>query len=244
MSLIKQPFGFGAGGRADMSDIPQTNLIHHWRADTGVTLSGSLVTDWEDQKGSEDWTQGTNSKRPTYSASSGPNDLDGITFDGSNDALQNTTINRAQPFHLFLALKLGTQAAQKELWVSRNPTAVQLTSQYPSGQDNITLVAGLVGPQVSTWSDDTAYLVAAYADGASSTLNKNNGTPAAGNAGTNGIGNGGTPGMTLAANGVTPPASWAWCNYTLSEFAIYSSEQTGSTLTSIQDYMNGQYGLW
>ena len=48
MSLIQKPFGFGvATARADMSDVPQTDLVVHSRADTGVTdAGGGLVSEW------------------------------------------------------------------------------------------------------------------------------------------------------------------------------------------------------
>ena len=50
--------------------------------------------------------------------------------------------------------------------------------------------------------------------------------------------------MHLASNGVSPPATAGWCNYTISEFAIYGAVQTGGTLTAILDYFNDQYSIW
>lgn len=62
------------------------------RADQGVTLSGSAVTQWQDQSGNAlHVAQGTPAAQPTYVASS-INTRPAISFDG-NDRLQNTTAN-------------------------------------------------------------------------------------------------------------------------------------------------------
>lgn len=52
-----------------------------------LTLSGSAVTSWASRAGSITASQGTSSKRPTYSATA-RNSLPGVSFDGSDDVLQ------------------------------------------------------------------------------------------------------------------------------------------------------------
>lgn len=243
MSLIKQPFGFAAAGRAAMSDISQTNLVSHYRADTGVTLATGVVK-WEDQVGSNDFDQAVTAGQPTYSATSGCGGLDGITFDGTNDDLYNLTIEQAQPFHLFFAFHTETQATTEgELAVSTNSPASQVTMYY-GGADKISIIAGAVGPSVTTWADNTDFVLNTAFSGASSTMQKNDDTAVTGNAGTNEWGGSGHAGMRLSGNGTSPPATAGWCNYTISEFAIYGAVQTGGTLTSILDYFNGQYDIF
>ena len=61
MALIKKPFGFGAGAaRAEMSDVPQSNLVVHSRADTDVTdAGGGLVSEWGNTAGVSWFPRGT-----------------------------------------------------------------------------------------------------------------------------------------------------------------------------------------
>ena len=61
-------------------------------AAAGVTESSGSVSGWADQSGnSNDFSQLTGLRQPSYNASdSNFNNLPSISFDGSNDVLQNT----------------------------------------------------------------------------------------------------------------------------------------------------------
>lgn len=75
---------------------PQTtlgaNLFAWWRSDSGITQSGGLVSQWNDNTSNAINLTATTTARPTYNASSanfGTNNPPSLTFDGSANQLQN-----------------------------------------------------------------------------------------------------------------------------------------------------------
>ncbi len=90
LCLPSQAFAYGGGHWSswahrswDVQDIP--NCTMHLRADRGVTLNGSTVSNWADQTANaNDMAQASATSQPTYSATSF-NSKPGITWDGSND---------------------------------------------------------------------------------------------------------------------------------------------------------------
>ena len=76
----------GSGG----GTVPSNGLQIWFRADAGVTTSGSSVSQWADQSGNgRTASQGTASSRPTLVAGA-VNGLPAVQFDGSNDFLTFT----------------------------------------------------------------------------------------------------------------------------------------------------------
>lgn len=85
---ISPVFG-GKSGLITPDKIP--NLVDWYRSDLGLSLSGSNVTGWASQSGSgRSVTQATGSLQPIWNATSGSNNLPGITFDGVDDFLSGT----------------------------------------------------------------------------------------------------------------------------------------------------------
>tara|TARA_R110000787_G_scaffold129549_1_gene241367 strand:- start:785 stop:1585 length:801 start_codon:yes stop_codon:yes gene_type:complete len=68
-----------------------TNAQYWWRADLGVTTTGTGVSDWEDQINGFTMVQGTDSKRPTASTGSQLNNQAVIRTNGTSDYLYTTT---------------------------------------------------------------------------------------------------------------------------------------------------------
>lgn len=69
-----------------LADVRIPNVGTHvawWRYDLGVDTVAGAVSQWSDQVGNANLTQGTASFRPTYSGS-------GLAFDGSDDYLATT----------------------------------------------------------------------------------------------------------------------------------------------------------
>lgn len=79
------------------------DLLAWWDASSGVSLSGSSVTAWEDRRAGYSVTQSTDGSRPSYSPT-GFNGAPGITFDGAADCLEMAS----QPF--------GSGAIDLEVW--------------------------------------------------------------------------------------------------------------------------------
>ena len=241
MSLIKQPFGFGAaGGRADVSDAPQTELIWHFRADVGVTDS-SGVTAWLDQVGESISLTAATTHKPTYNSTATVGTLanaGAIEFDGVSQDLTSASVTDASlPTHMFLVFQQNDWTGGDDILTIRQP--LESHFQQNDSEPELALNAGSPAPvgqtefALSTWA-----LGLVVWNGASSSLARND--DAANSASTNSRSMSG--GMTLGASGT--PGTNAWSDIDVAEMLIYSDEQTGAELTAIKTYINDQYGLW
>ena len=67
------------------------NVQYWWRADLGITTTGTGVSAWEDQINGFTMIQGTDSKRPTATTSSGLNNAAALSFNGTSDYLYTST---------------------------------------------------------------------------------------------------------------------------------------------------------
>jgi len=103
--------------------IPLTGLDLWLKSDTGVTLAGSQVTQWNDQSGNSNHaTQGSSSLRPLLVT----NQLNGypaIRFDGIDDYLQVNGIGTLptgidKPMSVFVVTKRTSALAQNTAWLS------------------------------------------------------------------------------------------------------------------------------
>jgi len=232
--------GSGAGARVEMSDAPQTNLIHHYRADQGVTIATG-VSNWADQKGSVDFVQATTSKQPTYGATTGANGLDGITFGGSPHSMF-ANWNISQPFHFFTVFEIVSAAAASEMYAGAigGGDTIQLSVRYFGDPEVITMVAGSAAtPSTpSTLTAGVDWLVDSYYNGASSAIRINDGSTNGGNPGTRDA----TAGMYLCA---AQPGTTTYLNAIITEILVYDTLITGTPLTDLRTYLNtDQYGLW
>ena len=77
----------------DPSDF--TNVQYWWRADLGVTESGTGVSAWRDQINNFDMIQGTDANRPTATTSANLNNQSVLSFNGTSDFLYTTTTPQA-----------------------------------------------------------------------------------------------------------------------------------------------------
>ena len=77
----------------DPSDF--TNVQYWWRADLGVTESGTGVSAWRDQINNFDMIQGTDANRPTATTSANLNNQSVLSFNGTSDFLYTATTPQA-----------------------------------------------------------------------------------------------------------------------------------------------------
>lgn len=68
-----------------------TNAQYWWRADLGVTTTGTGVSAWVDQINSFTMIQGTDANRPSETTSSTLNNAEVISFNGTSDFIYTTT---------------------------------------------------------------------------------------------------------------------------------------------------------
>jgi hypothetical protein len=92
------------GGVNSLLDVVSAaKVLAYYRADAGsITIDASDhangVAQWNDLSGNgRHLTQPTGAKMPTWGATTGPNNKPGVTFDGSDDAIRNTTFQLPTP---------------------------------------------------------------------------------------------------------------------------------------------------
>ena len=244
MLTVNAASGFGSGGggpaRVAMGDAPQTNLIWHTRADTGVTVVTG-VSAWTDQVGSVDMVQASTTLQPAYDANATVGTFVGagkITSDGSNDFMAAPT-GFSQPCHIFFVFQTLTWDRDDSIMIKIDAATrghVSLAG-YPATSPNLQLWADSAGPQdgppTSTWA-----LCSIVFNGASSSVAINDDTPVTGsNPGTGGFD--GTGWHFFGSN-----ISGQYIHADFAELLIYDAAMTGSDLTDIKDYINDQYELW
>lgn len=105
------------------AQIPTSSMQLWLRADSGVILSGSQVTQWNDISGhGRNAIQATATQRPTYIASEPV--LQGkpvIRFDGSNDFMQFPRIDSIRSFFFVIKHNTGVQDKASILGISAPP---------------------------------------------------------------------------------------------------------------------------
>ena len=241
MALIKKPFGFGAGGgRTAAGDVSQTNLIFHFRADQGITTATG-VSAWTDiVSGSTQLAQSTTANQPAYDSSATVGtlaDAGKMTFDGVNDSLYSADVKKTgQPIHIFTVFNPLEWVNNQHIFAGVAGSFI-FTSRPSDPAYEIQAEVGGIGN--TDFADDEWALGITLFNGSSSSVAKNDGSPVTGNAGTGNM-NGG---FVLGGNAALPPVT-QWGNYELGEILIYDAAITGSALTDIKSYINGQYELY
>lgn len=254
MALIKKPFGFGAGAaRADMGDVPQTNLLIHSRADTDVTDDGGgVVSEWGNTAGVSWFPRGptgtsaiSTTYSPTVFAAGTVGTLGGagyIQFDGVNDRLVTQSNNGSNTSHnFFIVMTVDT-------WES----AGQVLNSYGGSATHLLIKGSEGSPTITPECDGAPYPVAAIpsigawmlvnclwmptSPNAHIQVNDGVQNTAAGSFG----GSGWSGHLDLMA----AEHNAAQLHGKIAEILAYNGEQTGSDLTDIQNYLNGQYGLY
>jgi len=207
-------------------DIPGSPFAWY-RADTLVT-SGSSVTTWTDKSGNgRHLVEGTAATLLTADI----NGHDAVDFDGTNDILQLGSQTLAQDFHVFSVLKFNSHGNNDRL-LFFGQTADLFLKMGTGGPD------GEVQWQADSTNKldfGTSYaLLGAVADGGSSSLKKNEGTPVTVSNNSNGL-------TDISIGG---GAATGFNDMTCAEMAIYSTEQTSGALTAIESYFGTRYGLF
>ena len=239
MLTVNAASGFGSGGGVSRG-TPPNSPTRHYRADLGIT-EATGVSDWVDQiSGSASLANVTGAQQPILTAAAasngGPNELDYLTFDGSDDDLSGSGVTLTNSSkHVFLVLRQVVWAANQIFFSSL--TASGDFKQHSSSSPNVAIGAdaATVGPNtdltMNTWMladilhDDTANSHIIINDGAATT---------------------GDPGFATFSAGIIVGSSTGPANaeFDLAELIMYDGEQSGSNLTDIRTYINDQYNLF
>lgn len=164
------------GETTPVSILGAASVLQWCRADMGVTLNGSTVSNWADQSGSrKDYTQATATKQPTFSASGGPNSTAMMTLDGVDDDLVATTAPNlpapgTTPTYVWLVIRQESYTAGEGIFgpyfapdgndyivLVQNPTSPSLRqANGGTAQDNSGLAVGTWGRVELAFTNSTA----------------------------------------------------------------------------------------
>lgn len=141
--LIQKPTGTVAWSP---SQVPAADRVGWWRADLGVTLSGSRVANWEDQWNSEDFVQAIGASQPLFEAA-------GLA---GQPSLANDDSARKMLCTLNTVIPAGSRAYMV-VWgqVTAVGTAFLFTLQDPGGA-NVLLNIAQDASNWQAWRQETA----------------------------------------------------------------------------------------
>lgn len=224
----------GAGAVAFPDSI--SNLVIRYRADQGITLNGSDVSQWDDLAGNADHlTQSTANDQPLYNATGSPAGDGSVTFDGSTEGMDSGAFaSQTQPGpHVFLVVKQLAWGNGDRLFTSGDGMVVDQSSGTPKiGQKAEGAAGNHITATIGTW-----YLVQAYFNGSSSFMERNDD----GVIGPSNTGAGAS--FTTITVGREPNASND-CNVEFAEILMYSGEVTGGDLADLKAYFASRYSLF
>ena len=217
-----------AVGSIDLKFLPsQVPGLKLWtRFNSGITVTGSGVSQWDDQSGNGNHLkQATDANRMTKEADGS------ILGNGVDQFLKADAFTFTQPETVLILGKQVTWTISDHI-IDGNTTDTGAIFQRTS-TPNIGLWAGAAVGNVSL-SLDTYGVIAAVINGASSSIQINNGTPATGNAGASNM-----SGFVLGARADLTN----FANYQAKEIVAYSGALDAATLSKIIAYLATVGGL-
>lgn len=204
-----------------INPIPSLSPIAYYKFNTGITVTGSGVSQWSDQSGNNNHLlQATDAARP-------PLQGDGtILFGGAGQFLRANAFTLVQPETVYMAFQQVTWTANNFLFDGNSISTGALTQRTATPQLNIT--AGTLTAPNTNLPVATYGVACAVFNGASSSLRINNTAKVTGNASIGQMG-----GFTLGASG----ASGQFGNIRVKEVAIYPVAHTDAQQDSVIAYL-------
>lgn len=222
--------GAAGGGGDDFNPFTDlTDIVHGWRADVGLSLTGSDVDQWDDQVGS--WNLLDDGTKPTL-VSADVNGQDVISFGGAGGLLSGGSASVSIPFLICMVFEHTTfQATDRFFEATSNPTILQSSSS-----PNVRHQGASDGVNVS-FALNTYFLLRAYfSNSTSDYLQLDNEAPGTGI-------NVGSAALTQPiALGQRPSgANRSICK--MAEVLILEADLTGAEETSYLAYISSRYGI-
>lgn len=197
---------------------PTTNLVHHYKLNTGLTQAGGFASQWADQVGTGHLVQATGSKQPAVGGSGT------LTFDGSSDSMTAAfTLN--QPFTRYIRFRFV--ATMSDVYVMDGGTD-ESTVLYEQTATSLKAYAGALSSG-ETVASGTWYTVREVYNGASSVFQLDANAEITGNFGSNNAG-----GLTL---GAVAGGHRNFSNIEVAEVLIYSVADDSTNATAVRAYM-------
>lgn len=213
----------------DPSTIPGLDV---WlRGDSGVGLTGAVVSSWTSKVGANVWTSGV-AGSPTFGT--GSNGRETLIFNGTAASLRNSAYRRAQSFTMAIAFKQNAWTSAVRMFDGYSNTEALINQFSASAQ--LSVFAGTEAS--SSGAADVgkyASLIADYA-GTGSSLQINGGPVYVGSAGTNGFITGMTIGSAFGGLG-------QWFNGEIQEILIWSRLLRASEKAQVNTYLSARYSV-
>jgi hypothetical protein len=225
------PLGLALGGGSSRIGFIRGLSPAAWfRYGVGITVTGQGVSQWDDQSGNgRHLKQATDGARPTKNADNS------ILFNGTDEFLKCDAFTLNQPETVYILFK---QVA----WTSNayvhdgNGLATMLLQQHTT-TPQLRAYAGLgVGPNANTaLTIDTYGVVSSVYNGASSSIQVNNGTVTTGDAGASNAG-----GFTLAARAT---GDLDFSNIEVKEVILFAAAHDTATRARVIRYLMSVGGI-
>lgn len=203
------------------SNLP--NLIQWNRFNTGITVTGSGVSQWADQSGNGNhFKQSIDANRP-LKLSTGA-----ILSDGISQSLKTDTYPLDQPLTIYLLGNQKTFTATDYLMDGYiiNTASLRQFSTSPI----LRVFAGADSPNNSDLGIDAYGVITIVLDGANGLFRIDKNTPITGN-----FGNASPNGFTIGANGNNA----AWSNLEYREFCVFTEVHDNEKQDFMIDYLSG-----
>ena len=196
------------------------NLELWTKYNSGITVTGSGVSQWDDQSGNGNHLkQATDASRPSK-------EVDGsILFDGLDNFLKADAFTLVQPETIYLLFKQVAWTAND--YMTDGNTANTAVLQQFTAAPQIRLFAGAGLGNVSL-TLDTYGVLSTVINGSSSVIQIDNGTPVTGAAGAANMG-----GFTLGSKSDGLSAA----NIQVKEVLVYSAAHDAATRAQVRAYL-------
>lgn len=217
------------GARSAAAFVAGLRPAAWFRFGAGITSAGGLVSQWDDQSGNgRHLKQATGTNQPALQADGS------ILFDGVDNYLKCDAFTLNQPETLYILAKQPTWTTAN--YVCDGNTGDAMVIEKTTTTPTIRLKAPNGVATNTGWTVDVYAVLAAVYNGASSSLQVNNGTPSTGDAGANNA-----SGFTLGAS-ATPSA---YSNIQVKEVILYAAAQDATTRARVIRYLSqvGQLGV-
>lgn len=209
--------------------------------DTAVSVTDNYVTQWNDISGNDyhllpyatDGSAGTVDNRPGWHTTNG------ITFDGTDDAMRVTISGWTTFGTIYAVIRPVTWAANDVMFGYSGTGSVRVAQKGTTPNILLTHASG-DSPAISTWTLNTTGILVMHVDGANdlATLALNGGTAVENTTDMAGFTSGG---VLLGATHAAYPALQRWGNVAIYEIIYRDQIDSGATLTAIYNYLNAKY---
>lgn len=198
---------------------PATNLLKHWKLNTGLTQAGGFASAWADEVAGTSLAQATGANQPAVQGDGS------LLFDGASDYMQ-ATFTLGQPCTVYLLMKQVTWTSARDFCDGKNLNSGVIQQKGVTPQ--LDFYSGGFGGANGNFAVNTYGVVAAVWNSPTSVLQVDATAAVTGNSGVSTMG-----GFTLAAGG----NGGSLTNIQVKEVLIYDVAHDATQRGTVRDYL-------